>query len=92
MTGGGVGFVNVGLMGETVYRLILEDLKREGLSTNATLVESRMRARWQVWSGQRYPYVVFSGFFFFYDTTSQIRKRDGLGKLFFRKHRKAWAH
>ncbi|KAF8644248.1 hypothetical protein AX16_008603 [Volvariella volvacea WC 439] len=56
MTGGRVGYVNVGLMGETVLRLLLDDLKREGLSANATLVESRMRTRWTAWSRTRYPF------------------------------------
>jgi len=55
MTRGGVGFVNDGLMGETVTRFLLDDLKRDGLTNNATLVESRMRSRWTVWSGERYP-------------------------------------
>lgn len=55
MTGGRVGYVNVGLMGETVIKLLLDDLKREGLSANATLVESRMKARATSWSGTRYP-------------------------------------
>lgn len=57
MTGGRVGLVNVGLMGETVFRLLLDDLKREGLTGNATLVESRMKSRASVWAGQRYPSV-----------------------------------
>lgn len=43
-------------MGETGIRLLLEDLKREGLTANATLVESRMRTRWTAWSTQRYPF------------------------------------
>lgn len=55
MTGGRVGFVNDGLMGETVLGLLLNDLKREGLTANVTLVESRMRSRANVWRGQRYP-------------------------------------
>ncbi|KAF8079162.1 hypothetical protein FPV67DRAFT_1404202 [Lyophyllum atratum] len=56
MTNGRVGFANVGLMGETVIRLLLDDLKREGLTANATLVESRMKARETIWAGQRYPF------------------------------------
>ena len=55
MTGGGVGFVNDGLMDETVLLFLLQDLKREGLSTNATLLESRMKARQTVWAGERFP-------------------------------------
>jgi hypothetical protein len=60
MTNGRVGYVNVGLMGETVLKLLLNDLKREGLTSNATLVESRMKSRANVWAGQRYPYVYSS--------------------------------
>ncbi|KAI0073727.1 hypothetical protein K474DRAFT_1677710 [Panus rudis PR-1116 ss-1] len=56
MTDGGVGYVNDGLMDETVFRMLLDDLKREGLTANATLVESRMRSRWSGWSRQRYPF------------------------------------
>lgn len=62
MTNGRVGFVNVGLMGETVIRLLLDDLKREGLTANATLVETRMKARATVWAGQRYPSVTFASY------------------------------
>ncbi|OBZ77507.1 hypothetical protein A0H81_01702 [Grifola frondosa] len=56
MTDGQVGYTNDGLMEETVIRYLLDDLKREGLSTNATLVESRMKARETVWAGERYPF------------------------------------
>ncbi|PFH49825.1 hypothetical protein AMATHDRAFT_75995 [Amanita thiersii Skay4041] len=56
MTNGHVGFVNDGLMGETVYLLLLSDLKREGLTSNATLVESRMQSRATIWAGERYPF------------------------------------
>lgn len=55
MTNGQVGYAGDGLMGETVIFQLLEDLKREGLTANATLVESRMKARWTVWSSERYP-------------------------------------
>ncbi|KAH8094626.1 hypothetical protein BXZ70DRAFT_946891 [Cristinia sonorae] len=56
MTQGDVGYANVGLMDETVIRLLLDDLKREGLTANATLLESRMKARATIWAGQRYPF------------------------------------
>ncbi|KAG6885819.1 hypothetical protein C0993_009211 [Termitomyces sp. T159_Od127] len=56
MTGGRAGFANDGLMGETVIRLLLDDLKREGLTANATLVENRMKTRENVWAGERYPF------------------------------------
>jgi hypothetical protein len=55
-----VGFNADGLMGETVFRLLLDDLKREGLSTNATFVEAKMKTRWTTWSTERYPFVSFS--------------------------------
>ncbi|KAJ2988839.1 hypothetical protein NUW54_g8986 [Trametes sanguinea] len=50
-----VGYADDGLMEETVIRYLLDDLQREGLTANATLVESRMRARENVWAGERYP-------------------------------------
>ncbi|KAI0644006.1 hypothetical protein C8Q79DRAFT_1002030 [Trametes meyenii] len=56
MTNGRVGYANDGLMEETVVRYLLDDLKREGLTANATLVESRMQAREKVWAGERYPF------------------------------------
>lgn len=55
MTQGNVGYANDGLMDETVILLLLDDLKREGLIANATLVENRMKARQTVWAGERYP-------------------------------------
>ena len=55
MTDGQVGYADDGLMGETVLRLLLDDLKREGLTANFTLVESRMKAREANWAGERYP-------------------------------------
>ncbi|KAF9522350.1 hypothetical protein CPB83DRAFT_800710 [Crepidotus variabilis] len=56
MTNGKVGYADAGLMGETVIRLLLDDLKREGRTSDATTVESKMRSRWQGWSKQRYPF------------------------------------
>ncbi|KAH9896471.1 hypothetical protein C8Q73DRAFT_788827 [Cubamyces lactineus] len=56
MTDGRVGYADDGLMEETVIRYLLDDLKREGLTANATLVESRMRARESIWAGERYPF------------------------------------
>lgn len=50
-----VGYVDDGLMDETVILVLLDDLKREGLNVNATLVESRMQARARNWAGERYP-------------------------------------
>ena len=60
MTNGRVGYADDGLMEETVTLYLLNDLKREGLATNASLVESRMQARERVWAGERYPSVFFS--------------------------------
>ncbi|KIK71566.1 hypothetical protein GYMLUDRAFT_52628 [Collybiopsis luxurians FD-317 M1] len=56
LTGGQVGDVDDGLMGETVIRYLLSDLQREGLTANATLVQSRMQARWKIWSTERFPF------------------------------------
>jgi hypothetical protein len=39
---------------ETVLRLLLDDLKREGL-TSSTPIESKMSARAKTWASQRYP-------------------------------------
>ncbi|KAH7320403.1 hypothetical protein B0J17DRAFT_697122 [Rhizoctonia solani] len=44
-TNGRVGYADVGLMGETVFLYLLDDLKREGLTANATALEARMKAR-----------------------------------------------
>ena len=55
MTNGNVGYADDGLMDETVIRVLLEDLKREGLSANATAVENRMKARATIWASERYP-------------------------------------
>ncbi|EJD41740.1 hypothetical protein AURDEDRAFT_169168 [Auricularia subglabra TFB-10046 SS5] len=56
MVGGGVGYTNDGLMGETVFWFLLNDLKREGLNSNATALENAMRRRQSAWAGQRYPF------------------------------------
>ncbi|KAJ7596786.1 hypothetical protein C8J56DRAFT_918349 [Mycena floridula] len=56
LTNGQVGYAGDGLMGETVISLLLDDLKREGLTANATLVQSRMQTRWKAWSTERYPF------------------------------------
>lgn len=55
MTSGNVGYANDGLMDETVIRFLLDDLKREGLTANATLVENRMKTRATNWAGERFP-------------------------------------
>ncbi|KAF8594482.1 hypothetical protein BDV93DRAFT_458910 [Ceratobasidium sp. AG-I] len=55
-TNGRVGYANVGLMGETVFLYLLDDLKREGLTANATALETRMKARANIWGGESYPF------------------------------------
>ena len=50
-----VGYTNDGLMGETVFRVLLDDLQREGLTANATLVHGIMQARAKTWSTERFP-------------------------------------
>lgn len=55
MTAGDVGYATDGLMDETVIRFLLDDLKREGLTANATLVESRMKTRAALWATERFP-------------------------------------
>ncbi|KAH8835012.1 hypothetical protein DL96DRAFT_18758 [Flagelloscypha sp. PMI_526] len=56
MMSGSVGYNLVGLMGETVYLSVLLDLKREGLTSQATTVENNMKTRWNVWKSERYPF------------------------------------
>ncbi|KAF8578674.1 hypothetical protein K439DRAFT_1417005 [Ramaria rubella] len=51
-----VGYSDDGLMGETVWRMLLDDLQREGLTANATALLSAMQAREKIWSGERYPF------------------------------------
>ncbi|KAJ7762308.1 hypothetical protein DFH07DRAFT_813874 [Mycena maculata] len=51
-----VGYNTDGLMGETVFRLLLDDLNREGLTANATFVQAQMKTRWELWSTERYPF------------------------------------
>ena len=55
MTDGDVGFADDGLMDETVFLHLLADLKREGLTANATAMESRMRTRQATWARSRFP-------------------------------------
>ena len=55
LTNGVVGYTYDGLMEETAFLYLLEDLKREGFATNATLMESRMKARHDIWASERFP-------------------------------------
>jgi hypothetical protein len=56
VTKGDIWYNDVGLMGETVFGHILDDLKREGRTSQATAVENAMRARATVWDSQEIPY------------------------------------
>ncbi|KAI0694411.1 hypothetical protein BC835DRAFT_1005706 [Cytidiella melzeri] len=51
-----VGYFDDGLMDETVIRVLLDDLKREGLTANATLVEALMKTRASLWATERFPF------------------------------------
>lgn len=51
-----VGYITDGLMGETVWRMLLSDLQREGLSDDANALETAMAQREQLWSTERYPF------------------------------------
>ena len=53
---GGVGYVNVGLMDGDVFVLLLDDLKREGLTEQATYLEGAMKSRADRWNSEAYPF------------------------------------
>ena len=55
LTNGIVGYTYDGLMEETAFLYLLEDLKREGFTANATLMESRKKARHDIWASERFP-------------------------------------
>ncbi|QRV97243.1 glycoside hydrolase family 43 protein [Ceratobasidium sp. AG-Ba] len=55
-TNGQVYYADVGLMGETVFLYLLDDLKREGLTANATALETRMKTRATAWGQEPYPF------------------------------------
>jgi hypothetical protein len=55
MTDGQVGYVDDGLMEETVILFLLDDLEREGLTQNVTFVQAQMKTRAQLWSTEQYP-------------------------------------
>jgi hypothetical protein len=56
MTTIGNDYAKFGLMDGTVFLEILKDLQREGLTANASDLESKMKARESVWRGQNYPF------------------------------------
>ncbi|KAI3392761.1 hypothetical protein diail_5240 [Diaporthe ilicicola] len=51
-----VGYSTVGLMGETVFGELLQDLKREGFTAKATDIEGKMRQRAVLWNSQEDPF------------------------------------
>ncbi|KPM41456.1 hypothetical protein AK830_g5054 [Neonectria ditissima] len=51
-----VWYADVGLMGETVFGEILQDLKRENKDTEATAFEKVMKGRAELWDSQDIPY------------------------------------
>ncbi|HEX4334495.1 MAG TPA: DUF5695 domain-containing protein [Polyangiaceae bacterium] len=56
MTTIGTDYTKYGLMDGTVFLEILDDLKREGLTQNASDLETRMKAREAVWRTEAYPF------------------------------------
>jgi hypothetical protein len=56
MTTIGNGYSRFGLMDGSVFLEILKDLKREGMTTQASDLETRMKARADVWRRQAYPF------------------------------------
>ncbi|KAI0389158.1 hypothetical protein F5Y17DRAFT_463010 [Xylariaceae sp. FL0594] len=55
-TGTGVGYSDVGLMGETVFGEVLMDLTREGKTAEASALSAAMKARATKWNSQAVPY------------------------------------
>ena len=51
-----VWYVDLGLMEGTILIRVLEDLKREGWTDQAALIESRMKSRADQWVKQEYPF------------------------------------
>ncbi len=56
MTTIGNDYAQYGLMDGTVFIEILKDLKREGMTTQASGLEAEMKARADVWNSQAYPF------------------------------------
>ncbi|OMP87098.1 hypothetical protein BK809_0007184 [Diplodia seriata] len=50
------GYWDLGLMGETVFGHVLEDLRAEGLTEQADELEADMRTRAELWAGQEDPF------------------------------------
>ncbi|KAH7376857.1 hypothetical protein B0T11DRAFT_217470 [Plectosphaerella cucumerina] len=56
MTDSEIWYNDMGLMGETVFGSILQDLFREGETEKASKLEVRMKARAEHWNAQEVPY------------------------------------
>lgn len=56
MTAIGNDYAQYGLMDGSVFLEILKDLKREGLTANATDLENKMKTRANAWNGETYPF------------------------------------
>ena len=53
---GGVGYVNVGLMNGDIFLMLLDDLKRESWTEQATYLEGAMKQRADRWQADAYPF------------------------------------
>ncbi|HEX5216038.1 MAG TPA: DUF5695 domain-containing protein, partial [Vicinamibacterales bacterium] len=53
---GGVGYVNVGLMNGDIFLMLLDDLKREAWTEQATYLEGAMKQRADRWNAEAYPF------------------------------------
>jgi hypothetical protein len=51
-----VGWVELGLMEGDIFRLLLQDLQREGWTEKAAEIESLMKERADRWKGEQYPF------------------------------------
>lgn len=51
-----VGYVELGLMGGTIFQRVLEDLKHENWTTQASEIEAQMKERTERWKGEAYPF------------------------------------
>ncbi|PQE14001.1 glycoside hydrolase family 43 protein [Rutstroemia sp. NJR-2017a BBW] len=56
VTSKNVPYVDVGMMGETVFGKLLDDLKNEGLTSQATMLEAAMKKRALLWDTQAVPF------------------------------------
>jgi hypothetical protein len=56
MTTIGKDYAQYGLMDGSAFLEILKDLQREGLTTNASDLQAKMKARADVWNTQAYPF------------------------------------